>query len=85
MDGEQLRRLAARVGALADEVQASGARVATTSGVRWRSVAATAFRSRLAEQAGAVRRAATAVDDLAEVLHRHARAVDAARLWPGDR
>jgi hypothetical protein len=83
--GEQVRRLAVRVAALADEVRASGVRVAAASGVRWRSVAATAFRSRLADQATAARLSAVGVEDVAEALHRHARSLDAAALRPGGR
>jgi uncharacterized protein YukE len=76
VDGDQVRRLAVRVGSLADQVRAAGARVATASSVQWRSSAAAAFRARLAEQAVAVRRAAEAVDDVAEALTGHARALD---------
>lgn len=85
MDGDQLRGLSVRVAALAEEVRIAGVRVATASGVRWRSVAAAGFRARLAEQAVAVRRAAVAVDDVAEAVQGHARAVDAAGLRPGGR
>jgi hypothetical protein len=85
VDGDQLRQLAVRVTGLAEEVRAAGVRVATASGVRWRSVAAGGFRARLAEQTVAVRRAAVAVDDVADVLRGHARAVDAAGLRPGGR
>lgn len=76
VDGDQVRRLAVRVGSLAEEVRAAGARMAAVSAVRWRSSSAAAFRTRLAEQAVAVRRTAGAVDDVAEALNVHARALD---------
>jgi hypothetical protein len=77
MDGDQVRRLALRVGALAEEVRAAAARVAAASGVRWQSTSAAAFRERLGEQTVQVRRAAVAVDDVAAALNAHARAVEA--------
>ena len=80
MDGDQVRRLALRVGSLAEEVRAAAARVATASGVRWQSTSAAAFRERLAEQTVQVRRAAVAVDDVAAALNAHARAVEALTL-----
>lgn len=72
MGGEHTRAAAHRVAVLAEETRAVAARVASASGIRWRSTAADAFRGRLAEQAADVRRAAESLDAAAEALARHA-------------
>ncbi|MGF1645738.1 MAG: hypothetical protein ACFCVF_02280 [Kineosporiaceae bacterium] len=52
----------------ADEVRALAATVARSAGLDWRGAAAESFRSAVAERAGAVRRAAVLIDDLAVAL-----------------
>jgi hypothetical protein len=82
VDGDELRRLAARVSALAEQVREVAGRAAGAAEVSWRSTAADAFRARLAREAGAVRRAGEEVETVAHLLIRHARAVDTVAADP---
>ncbi|HET9657214.1 MAG TPA: hypothetical protein VFP72_17815 [Kineosporiaceae bacterium] len=78
MDGDELRRLATRVTAVAEQARRVAVRAGGVSGVSWQSAAAEAFRARLAEEAHAVRGAAGEVDSVARALMRHAQAVEVA-------
>lgn len=84
MSGDEVRRLARRVSAVADEMRVVCARTAAASGVHWQSIAAERFRSQLAQAAGRARLAADTVDRAATALCRHAAALDSIPRWlPG--
>lgn len=75
-DPADVRALAQRVLAWADEVRLVAGRTEGADGVEWHSTAADRFRGTLAEQAGAVAARADALDDLAAALLAHATAVE---------
>lgn len=75
------RHHAARVHALGAEVRALADRAFSAGAVPWQSVAAEGFRHRLAEERVRLARTATALDDAAEALVRHAVALE--RSLPG--
>jgi hypothetical protein len=74
-DVAELHRLAHRVRAEADEVRAVATQVAATAGVAWRSPAADLFRQRVDERVAALRRVAGLVEEAADLLLAHVRAV----------
>jgi hypothetical protein len=83
MTSEQVRREAARVEGLGDDVRRIADRTQNAGAVQWQSTAANGFRRRLAEEAGKMRSAASRLDQAAESLRRHAVAVDEVRGDPG--
>jgi hypothetical protein len=74
-DPAELDRLAQRVRAEADEVRLVAAWVAATGGVAWRSPAAEVFRERVHDRVAGLRRVAAHVEETADLLTAHARAV----------
>jgi hypothetical protein len=76
-DPAELQALAHRVRAEADEVARVAAWVGATAGVPWQSPAADAFRARVHERAGGLRCVAAQVEEAADLLGAHARAVAA--------
>lgn len=77
-DGGHVRLLARAVAGSADDVRGVGDRLATASGVVWTSLAADAYRSRLAGERGRVLHAAALLDEAVQALLRHAAVVDTA-------
>jgi hypothetical protein len=76
MGASEVRRAAARIQEIGDDVRRLADQVLCARAAGWRSTAAALFRQRLAEEAARVRAAAGHVDDAAEALRRHAIAVD---------
>jgi hypothetical protein len=72
MGSHEVRRAAARVQQLGDDVRRLADQALGAGAVHWRSTAAAGFRERLAEEAGRVRFAANRLDAAAEALRRHA-------------
>lgn len=77
-DPEQIRRLATRADDAADDVRIGAAVVATATVTSWRSTAAESYRERLAGELVAAAGVAGQLDELAETLRAHARAVETA-------
>ncbi len=69
---ETVRSMARRALSLADQTREAATRARSVSGVDWRSVAAEGFRRDLAACAADVERCATALDEAAAALRRHA-------------
>jgi hypothetical protein len=74
-DPAELHRLAHRMRAEAEEVRHVAAWAGATAGVPWRSPAAELFRERVHERVGALRRVARQLEEAADLLGAHARAV----------
>jgi hypothetical protein len=83
MGSDDVRRAAARVQQMADDVRGLADRALGAGSVQWRSTAATEFRERLAEQAARGRSSAAVLDHAAEALRHHALAVDGFGHWFG--
>jgi hypothetical protein len=77
MDGMALEHRAAQLKALADEARAGAARVAAVDAVEWKSLAASHFRAALHDEAARGRECAELIEDAAQALAAHARAVGA--------
>lgn len=75
-DAAEIRAVAGRVATVAVSLRSLARRAELGSGVAWRSTGAEAYRSRLREQAGALRSLATQVDTVVADLRRYARSVD---------
>ena len=69
---EGVRSMARRALSLADQTRDAASRARSVSGVDWRSIAAESFRRDLASCAADVERCATALDEAAAALRRHA-------------
>jgi hypothetical protein len=78
MGTDDVRRVAALIQTIGDDVRGLAERTLTGGAAHWRSSAADAFRGRLAEEVAAIRAAARCLDDTASALRRHAAAVDRA-------
>jgi hypothetical protein len=76
MGSDEVRHSAARVQQIGDDVRRLAEQSRTAGDADWRSTAAASFRRRLAEEVDRVRKSATALDEAAEALHRHAVAID---------
>ena len=76
MGSDEVRRLAARVQQIGDDVRRAADGMLSADTVQWRSTAAAGFRQRLAEQVTRIRAAAAELDAAAEALQRHAVAID---------
>ena len=85
MGSEDVRRSAARVQQIGDDVRRLAHQTGTASAVHWYSPAALGFRQRLAEQEIRIRAVARELDGAAEALLRHAVAVDGACARLGGR
>jgi hypothetical protein len=87
MGSEEVRRSAALIRQLGDEVRRLADRTLAAAEVQWQSTAALGFRQRLADELVRVRAAAGDLDGAAEALSRHAGALDGGhdpgRLDPG--
>lgn len=76
LDPAALETVARRISNHADDLRSRASRlVAAAEAVRWRSPAATSFRTEVRHLALAYRRSAGEVDDAAQALRRHAAAV----------
>lgn len=84
MGSDEVRRSAARVQLIGDDVRRLADQALAAAAVHWRSTAATGFRHRLAEEVNRVRASATALEAAAEALVRHAGALDASRPGGGE-
>lgn len=80
MGSDEVRRSAARIQQIGDDVRQLAEQTLVAGNAQWRSVAAAGFRHRLAEEVTRVRAIATGLDGAAEALLRHAGAVDGARF-----
>lgn len=76
MGSDEVRRSAARVRQIGDDVRQLADRAGAAAAGQWRSTAAATFRQRLAEETARVRAIAAELDDAAEALLRHAAAID---------
>jgi hypothetical protein len=85
MGSEDVRRSAARVRQIGDDVRRLAHQTGAASAVHWYSPAAMGFRQRLAEQETRIRAVALELDGAAEALLRHAVAVDGAYARLGGR
>jgi hypothetical protein len=83
---EHARAQARRVTALAEQVRAASAELGSAQimGLDWHSAAAQAFRDRVGQEVVRLRGVAASVDEAAEALALHARALDALDplVWP---
>jgi uncharacterized protein YukE len=77
-NAEQIRALARRLQAEAEQVRHVAVRVGGTTDIPWRSPAATAFRQQVVERAQMLRGTARALDDAAASLEAHATGVESA-------
>jgi len=77
MGSEHVRRSAARVQQIGDEVRRLADRTGAVGGLDWRSTAADGFRHRLLEEVARLRAVAAGVDAAADALWRHALAIEA--------
>jgi hypothetical protein len=82
VDGGHVRALARGVHDLAEAVRAAGDRLATSTSVRWTSLAADEFRARVGAERGHVTGAARLLDEAVVALLRHAAVLDAAASMP---
>jgi hypothetical protein len=78
-DPQQIRAVAARLRADAEQLRRLARRVGLAGDVAWRSRAATLFRERVATRAHALRRAAGELDEAAGRVDAHAEGVEVAR------
>ena len=76
MGSDEVRRSAARVQQIGDDVRRLADRTLGAGAGQWRSTAAASFRQRLAEEVARVRAVATELDRAADALLRHAGAVE---------
>lgn len=76
MEGDEVRRLAARIQQMGDDVRALAERTRAAEAVEWKSVSADRFRQRLATEASRVATAAVRLDAAAEALIGHATVLD---------
>jgi hypothetical protein len=76
MDATHLRHQAAELRGLAGEARRAAAMSAATQDVEWRSLAAERFREALRHEADLTLRCADLLDDAAQAMAAHARAVD---------
>lgn len=76
MGSDEVRRSAARIQQIGDDVRRLADRTLTTGAVQWQSTAAARFRRHLGEEVVRVRAVAADLDGAAEALLRHAIAVD---------
>jgi hypothetical protein len=76
MSSDDVRRVAARVQGIGDDVRRLAQEALAAGGVRWQSVAADGFRCRLAQERARLRATVAALDGAAEALTRHAVALD---------
>ncbi|NYG06449.1 hypothetical protein BJ986_000936 [Phycicoccus badiiscoriae] len=79
-DPDEIRALAVRLRAEAEQVRRLAWRVALAREVTWRSPAATLFRERAQERAHALQHAARRLDEASRRVQAHADAVEAARV-----
>ena len=79
-DPDEIRALAVRLRAEAEQVRGLASRVARAREVTWRSPAATLFRQRAQERAHALQHAARRLDEAARRVQAHADAVEAVRV-----
>ena len=78
MGAEEVRRVAARVRQIGDDVRRLADQTSAAPADQWRSTAAEGFRRRLAEEAGRVRSVAVKLDDASDALFQHAFAIESA-------
>ncbi len=78
MGSDEVRRTAARVQQIGNEVRRLADQALAAAAVQWQSTAAAGFRARLAEETTRIRAVAADLDGAAEALLRHAVAVDGA-------
>ena len=76
MGSEEVRRSAALIQQLGNEVRRLADRTLAAAEMQWQSTAALSFRQRLADEGARVRLVAGALDGAAEALRRHAGALD---------
>ena len=76
MGSEEVRRSAALIQQLGDEVRRLAERTLAATEVQWQSTAAQGFRQRVADEVVRVRAVAGDLDGTAEALWRHAGALD---------
>lgn len=76
MGSDEVRRTAARVQQIGDDVRLLADRTLHAGSAHWRSTAAAGFRHRLAEEVSRVRAVAAELDGAAEALLHHASAID---------
>lgn len=78
-DPHEIRALATRLRADAEQLRQLAARVGRARDVAWRSRAAALYRDRVGERAHALRRSAQRLDEAAGRVQAHADGVEAAR------
>jgi hypothetical protein len=76
MGSEEVRRSAARIQEIGDDVRQLAHQALISGAAQWRSTAAVSFRHRLTDEVARIRAAAADLDGAAEALLRHAAAVD---------
>ena len=76
MGTDDVRRIALRVKQIGDEVGRLADQLLGVGATPWRSSAAEVFRRRLAEEIQRVQAAVEGLNDAAEALFRHARAIE---------
>jgi hypothetical protein len=81
MGSDEVRRSAARVQQIGDDVRRLADRTLAAGAGQWRSTAAASFRHRLVDEVVRVRAVAAELDGAAEALLRHAAAVDGLPAW----
>jgi len=79
MRSDEVRRSAARIQQIGDDVRLLADRTRAAGNGQWRSTAAAGFRRRLTEEVARVGAVATELDGAVEALLRHAVAVDSGR------
>lgn len=79
-DPDEIRALAVRLRAEAEQVRSLASRVARAREVTWRSPAATLFRERAQERAHGLQHAARRLEEAAGRVQAHAEAVEAVRI-----
>ena len=77
MDGMHLQHRLALLDSLATQARTAARHTAATSTVEWRSLAADRFRAELSAQAASAQACAGLLDDAAEALGAHVRALRA--------
>jgi len=78
MGADEVRRVAARVRQIGDDVRRLADQTSAVRSDQWRSTAAEGFRRRLVEEAGRVRSVAVKLDDASDALFQHAFAIESA-------
>jgi len=76
MGSDEVRRSAARIQQIGDDVRRLADRTLTAGAAQWRSTAAAGFRHRLIDEVARIRAVAAELDRAAEALLRHAGALD---------